>query len=86
MSSGSGMSPDALKRLRNLANFWNPRMEGATSDAELVKVVFDRAKAAAKRAQKNGQPDAMHKLAQELAQWAADMERVDATRQARDAA
>ncbi|NUK94013.1 hypothetical protein HRW16_19680 [Streptomyces lunaelactis] len=84
--SGNGMSPEALKRLRNLANFWNPRMEAATSDADLVKVVFDRAKAAAKRAQKNGDPQAMHKLAQELANWAASMERADATRQDRNAA
>jgi hypothetical protein len=80
------MSPEALKRLRNLANFWNPRMEAATDDAELVKVVFDRAKAAAKRAQKNGDPQAMHKLAQELANWSAAMERADATRQGRHAA
>ncbi|WP_328565279.1 hypothetical protein [Streptomyces coelicoflavus] len=84
--SQSGMSPEALKRLRNLADFWNPRMEAVTSDAELVKVVFDRAKAAAKRAQKNGDPGAMHKLAQELANWAAAMERADAARQDRHAA
>ncbi|MFC8223929.1 hypothetical protein ACFUTY_37895 [Streptomyces sp. NPDC057362] len=84
--SGSGMSPEALKRLRNLAAFWNPRMQAATDDADLARICFDRAKAAAKRAQKNGQPDAMHKLAEELARWAADMERADATRQGRHAA
>lgn len=80
------MSPEALKRLRNLAAFWNPRMQAAGDDAELARVCFDRAKAAAKRAQKNGDSQAMHKLAQELARWAADLERADATRQARNAA
>ncbi|MFI5526874.1 hypothetical protein [Streptomyces platensis] len=86
MSAGSGMSPEALKRLRNLANFWTPRMKAAANDAELAAVCFDRAKAAAKRSQRNGDPTAMHKLAQELAQWAADMERADATRQSRHTA
>lgn len=80
------MSPEVLRRLRNLAEFWNPRMQAAKDDADLARICFDRAKAAAKRAQKGGQPDAMHKLAEELARWAADMERADATRQSRRAA
>ncbi|MFH9426410.1 hypothetical protein [Streptomyces sp. NPDC017529] len=84
--SANGMSPEALKRLRNLGAFWNPRMQAATDDADLARICFDRAKAAAKRAQKNGDAAAMHKLAQELAQWAADMERADAVRQGRHAA
>ncbi|MFH8582539.1 hypothetical protein [Streptomyces zaomyceticus] len=84
--SGNGMGPEALKRLRNLAEFWNPRMKAATDDADLARICFDRAKAAAKRAQKNGQPNAMHELAGQLASWAAEMERRDATRQDRNAA
>ncbi|MFD4050164.1 hypothetical protein ACFWSF_32220 [Streptomyces sp. NPDC058611] len=86
MSAGNGMTPEAIRRLQNLAAFWNPKIHAATSDADLVKVMFDRAKAAAKRAQRGGDPAAMHKLAQELAEWAAGMERADATRQGRNAA
>lgn len=84
--SGNGMSPEALRRLRNLAEFWNPRMQAATDDAELARICFDRAKAAAKRAQKCGDPAAMHELAQELAQWAAGKERANAIRQGRHSA
>jgi hypothetical protein len=84
--SGNGMSPEVLKRLRNLAEFWNPRMKAATSDADLARICFDRAKAAAKRAQKNGDAGAMHELAQELANWAAGKERANATRESRHAA
>jgi hypothetical protein len=84
--SGTGMSPEALKRLRNLANFWNPRMQAATDDADLARICFERAKAAAKRAQKNGDAAAMHELAKELAEWAARKERADATKQSRNAA
>ncbi|MFB8044164.1 hypothetical protein ACFC8F_23120 [Streptomyces hydrogenans] len=78
--STSGIGPEALKRLRNLSEFWGPKMQAATSDADLARICFDRAKAAAKRAQRNGQAGAMHALAGQLAQWASDMERADATR------
>ncbi|WP_229891834.1 hypothetical protein [Streptomyces lavendofoliae] len=84
--SGNGMSPEVLRRLRNLAEFWNPRMQAAKDDADLARICFERAKAAAKRAQRNGQPGAMHELAKQLAQWAAEMERQDANRQRRNAA
>ncbi|MFG3223071.1 hypothetical protein [Streptomyces sp. NPDC048185] len=84
--SATGMTPEAARRLQNLKAFWDPKMQAATSDAELVKVVFDRAKAAAKRAQRNGNPAAMHELAQSLAAWCAEMEKRDALRQGRNAA
>ncbi|MET8686318.1 hypothetical protein ABZV77_19090 [Streptomyces sp. NPDC004732] len=80
--SGNGMTPEGLKRLKNLATFWNPRLEAATNDAELAKVCFDRAKAAARRAQKSGDIKAMHELAQEIANWAAGKERAEAQRDA----
>lgn len=80
--SGNGIGPAGLKRLKNLAEFWNPRMESASGDAELAKVCFDRAKAAARRAQKAGDTAAMHELAQELANWAAGKERAEARRHA----
>ncbi|MFI2207646.1 hypothetical protein ACH47Z_44795 [Streptomyces sp. NPDC020192] len=78
--SGNGMSPEGLKRLRNLADFWGPRLEAVDNDADLAKVCFDRAKSAAKRAQRGGNPRAMHELAELLAHWAHDQERADAKR------
>lgn len=83
--STTGITPEAARRLQNLRAFWDPKMQAAADDAELVKVLFDRAKAAAKRAQRNGNPAAMHELAQELANWCAAMETRDATRQTRNA-
>ncbi len=82
----SGISPEAARRLHNLAEFWRPKMAAATTDADLVKVVFDRAKAAAKRAQRNGDATAMHELAKALDAWAAAMEEREARRQSRNAA
>lgn len=78
----SGVSPAGLKRLQNLAAFWTPRMQAVDNDADLAKVCFDRAKAAARRMQKAGQPTAMHELADLLAQWAAQQEHAEARRAA----
>ncbi|MGA5220909.1 hypothetical protein ACPCAE_33235 [Streptomyces cinereoruber] len=86
MTTVSGMSSEAAQRLRNLAEFWGPRMAAAATDADLVKVVFDRAKAAAKRAQRNGDPTAMHELAKALDAWASAMEEREAKRQSRNGA
>lgn len=84
--NATGMSPEAIDRLNNLAKHWNPRIEAAKTDADLAKTMFDRAKAAAKRAQKSGDHTAMHELAQSLAAWSAEMEKRDALRETRNAA
>ncbi|MBA3556136.1 MAG: hypothetical protein H0W29_15445 [Gemmatimonadales bacterium] len=84
--SGNGIGPEGLKRLRNLKAFWEPRMQAATSDAELAKICFDRAKAAARKAQKAGDQAAMHELAEQLAVWAAGKEQVAVKRGERNAA
>nr|WP_024067074.1 hypothetical protein [Streptomyces sp. F11]AHC28153.1 hypothetical protein pFP12.10 [Streptomyces sp. F11] len=76
------MSPEALKRLRNLKEFWDPKMAAVDNDADLARVCFDRARAAAKRAQRGGNPRAMHELAELLAHFAHDLEVADAKRHA----
>ena len=78
----SELSPEALKRLKNQAAFWNERMKDIENDADLAKVCFDRAKAAARRAQRAGNARAMHELAEFLAHWAADQETAAARRNA----
>lgn len=82
MSTTTKMTPEALRRLQNLASLWNPRMQAARNDAELAKVCFDRAKAAARRAQRSGNKRAMHELADLLATWAAHQEDAEARRNA----
>ncbi|MFK0113966.1 hypothetical protein [Streptomyces sp. NPDC091217] len=79
---GTGIGPEGLKRLKNLKAFWGPRMEAVDNDADLAKVCFDRAKSAAKRAQRSGNPRAMHELAELLATWAHDQEVAEAKRHA----
>ncbi|GAA4600367.1 hypothetical protein GCM10023194_81480 [Planotetraspora phitsanulokensis] len=76
----SGLTRLGRRRLENLANTWNPRMEAATDDASLAKVCFDRAKAAARSAQRGGNPRAMHELAVLLATWAEGHETAEARR------
>jgi hypothetical protein len=65
---------DALKRLRNISTFWTDKMAAATSDEDLVRICYDRARAAARRAQKDGDQAAVHNLAEMLAHWAHDRE------------
>lgn len=78
----SGLTPEARKRLDNLARFWNERIQGVTSDAALAQVCFDRARAAARRAQRSGDQEAMHDLALLLATWAEQREQVEIRRYA----
>ncbi|WP_214415638.1 hypothetical protein [Sphaerisporangium fuscum] len=81
MSTVTSMPPEAKRRLANLARFWNERLAAAESDAALAQVCFDRARAAARRAQKHGaNPKAMHELAELLAAWAERQERAEIRR------
>ncbi|MBG0819089.1 hypothetical protein [Planomonospora sp. ID82291] len=82
----STMTPEDRRRLHNVAKFWNERLAGAESDADLVRICFDRAKAAARRAQRSGNARAMHELAELLATWAEQQERAEVNRRARHSA
>lgn len=86
MSTSTRMSPEVKRRLQNLAKFWNERAQAVTNDADLAKVCFDRAKAAARQAQRSGNPRAMHELAELLATWSAQQENAEALRRSRDTA
>ena len=76
----TGKKSDALKRLRNISGFWTDKMAAASSDDDLLRICYDRARAAARRAQKDGDPRAVHNLAETLAHWAHDRERAEITR------
>jgi hypothetical protein len=76
----TGMPPEAMRRLENLARFWNERVQAVSTDADLARVCFDRARAAARRAQRGGDARAMHELAELLAAWAAQREHSEAVR------
>lgn len=82
MSAPTRTAPDARKRLENLAKFWNDRINAVRSDAALAQVCFDRARAAARQAQRDGNPRAMHELAELLATWAQRQEEAHARRHA----
>jgi hypothetical protein len=75
MSGTAQMTPEAKRRLQNVARFWNERIQAVTTDAALAQVCFDRARAAARRAQRGGNAQAMHDLAVLLATWAEQHER-----------
>ncbi|MFI6296684.1 hypothetical protein ACIBEJ_34200 [Nonomuraea sp. NPDC050790] len=64
------LTPEARRRLQNLARFWNERIQAVRSDAALAQVCFDRARAAARQSQRDGNSRAMHELAEVLATWA----------------
>lgn len=83
MSTATGMTPEAMRRLQNLARFWNERLRSVSTDAELAQVCFERAKAAARRAQRGGDTRAMHELAELLSTWAAQREQAEAVHQGR---
>ncbi|MGC4959721.1 hypothetical protein ACLQ2P_41545 [Actinomadura citrea] len=74
------MSPEQ-RRLENLKSFWKQRYDACTDDTgqldpgELARVSFDRARAAATRAQRAGlAPKAMYELAEMLHTWAEQVE------------
>lgn len=80
MTTTTSMTPAARRRLQNLARFWNNRIQAVRSDAALAQVCFDRARAAARQAQRDGHSQAMHDLAELLATWASRQEDAHARR------
>ncbi|MEU8347703.1 hypothetical protein AB0C74_38900 [Spirillospora sp. NPDC048832] len=76
-----------LRRMRNLQAFWQARYQAVQGDdAELARVTFDRARAAARRVQRSGlRPVAMHELAQLLNEWAERLEAAEAKHDAGNA-
>lgn len=75
-----------LRRLDNLAAFWRQRYAEAGDDhGMLAGFAFDRAKAAARRAVRDGHPLAMYELAQLLHEWSERAENAEAERAKRDA-
>lgn len=77
------MSPET-RRLHNQAAFWQQRYNACGDDySELARVTFDRARAAARRAERAGlAPAALHELANLLHEWAERAERAEAKHRA----
>lgn len=65
-----------LRRRRNMAAFWQERYNKAADSGELAAIAFDRARAAALRAESEGRP-VMYELAQMLSEWAERIERAE---------
>lgn len=76
------LSPEAKRRMQNKARFWNERYQAVKSDAALAQVAFDRARAAARLAQRDGDQRAMYDLAMLLSTWAEQRERAEIERHA----
>lgn len=73
------ISPELEKRRRNRQAHWSSRYKQAGDDpAAVAKVSFDRAKSMCLRAVRNGHPDALNDLAQELANLAERWEQIEA--------
>lgn len=75
------LSPEE-RRVRNLAKHWQQRFAECTTDGDLARAAFDRARAAARRAQTTGEKDAMHALATALVTWAVQREEAEWRRHA----
>lgn len=83
----SELTAEAKRRLSNKRRLWRQRYEECGTDmAALVRVTYDRARAAAKAAIRDGNPDAMRELAAWLHEWSDRMETRQAERESRDAA
>ncbi|MGP4030216.1 hypothetical protein [Actinomadura sp. 3N407] len=74
-SRRASMTPEQRRR-ENLRAFWQQRYQACADDpGELARVSFDRARAAATRAQRAGvAPMAMYELAELLHKWAEQVE------------
>lgn len=64
----------AMRRLNNQAAMWRARYAGCATYADVVRVAVDRAKAAARSAERAGNGEAMKDLAQLITNWAEAME------------
>jgi hypothetical protein len=67
---GAPVNP-RMRRLKNVAQFWQTRLDACGDDwAMAAAVAFDRARAVASRAERDGDPKALYNLAQMLTEWA----------------
>lgn len=76
------LSPEARRRLDNQARMWRERYAACTTYEQVVRVAYDRARAAARAAERAGN-EAWKDLAQLLTNWAEHMEQGQATRAGR---
>lgn len=63
-----------MTRLENRRRTWDQRIAAASGPADLVRIAYDRARAAARAAERAGRSEAWTELAQVLAEWASKWE------------
>lgn len=68
----------ATRRLENKRRAWEQRLAKARSRDDLVRIAYDRARAAVRLAERRGHPEAADQLAQVLCQWAQQWEEWEA--------
>lgn len=66
------------RRLENKRRMWTERVEAARNQVEVARICFERARAAARAAERAGRPDAWDELAKTLAEWSATWEKWEA--------
>ena len=64
------MTTTVSRRLANKRRLWEQRLAGARSREDLVRIAYDRARAAVRAAERKGRPEAADELAQVLCAWA----------------
>lgn len=74
------LAPEAQRRLDNQAKLWRARYAACTTYEQVVRVAYDRSRAAARAAERGGNADAMKDLAQLLTNWSEHMEQAQAQR------
>jgi hypothetical protein len=77
------LAPEARRRLDNQAKLWRDRYAACTTYEQVVRVAYDRARAAARAAERGGNAEATKDLAQLLTNWAEHVEQAQATRAGR---
>lgn len=77
------LAAEARRRLDNQARMWRARYEACKNYTDAVRVAFDRARAAARAAERDGNREAWKDLAQLLTNWAEAMEQAAARRAGR---
>lgn len=77
------LAPEAKRRLDNQARMWQARYEACANYAEAVRVAYDRARAAARAAERGGNAEAWEDLTQLLNRWCVHMEKAQAQRAGR---
>jgi N-acetyl-beta-hexosaminidase len=79
----SVLSPEAQRRLDNQARLWRERYAACTTYEQVVRVAFDRARAAARAAERGGNAGSWEDLANLLSRWCEHMEQAQAQRAGR---